>query len=201
MIPTKTKRTSSEKELIERAQNGDRYAFDELIELHYTRITRVALRMVRDVHDAEDVAQQTFTAAYQNLDKFRGDSAFTTWLTRIAMNEALTVLRKRKRRFAEYEEDAGRESECALPMFSQERDSPEDEFLKREQVTLVHESLSSVKPVYRPAMKLRVLEDMSVEEIADRLRMPVNTVKVHLFRGRQSMKTYLSARMTLPEAA
>jgi RNA polymerase sigma-70 factor, ECF subfamily len=200
-METTSKRTCSEKELIERAMNGDRHAFDELIELHYTRVTRVALRMVRDIHDAEDVAQQTFTAAYQNLDKFRGDSAFTTWLTRIAMNEALTVLRKRKRRFSEFEEEAGREAESALPMFSQERGSPEDDLLKREQVTLVRESLASVKPVYRPAMKLRVLEDMSVEEIADRLSMPVNTVKVHLFRGRQSMKTYLTARMALPEAA
>ena len=91
----------TECELIELARGGDRYAFDELVKTYYPRMVRTAVRMLRDVEDAEDATQQAFTAAWQNLDKFRGDASFSTWLTRITMNEALSTLRRRTRAFVE----------------------------------------------------------------------------------------------------
>jgi len=186
---------STERELIERARRGDRYAFDELVKKYYPRMVRTAARMLRDNEDAEDATQQAFTAAWQNLEKFRGDSTFSTWLTRITMNEALSTLRRRKRSFVELEENTTESQAEAQPMFGTSSESPEEAMIRRETSQLLHNSLDQVKPVYRQAMKLRLMNDMSVEEIAGRLRMPVNTVKVHLYRGRQSMKTYLEARM------
>jgi RNA polymerase sigma-70 factor, ECF subfamily len=180
---------TTERELIELSRGGDRYAFDELVKTYYPRMVRTALRMLRDMEDAEDATQRAFTAAWQNLDKFRGDSAFSTWLTRIAMNEALSGLRRRRGEFVELEDS-----------LAEVRESPEAELIRKETSQLLRMSLGQVKPVYRQAMHLRLVNDMSVEEIAGRLKMPVNTVKVHLYRGRQSMKAFLEERMQLNAA-
>lgn len=190
----------TECELIEQARGGDRYAFDELVKTYYPRMVRTAVRMLRDVEDAEDATQQAFTAAWQNLDKFRGDASFSTWLTRITMNEALSTLRRRKRAFVELEENLTESNEEAQPVFASNGENPEEVLIRKETSNLLRMSLGQVKPVYRQAMELRLVNDMSVEEIAGRLRMPVNTVKVHLFRGRQSMKTFLEERMPLRAA-
>jgi len=185
----------TESELIELARGGDRYAFDELVKTYYPRMVRTAVRMLRDVEDGEDATQQAFTAAWRNLDKFRGDAAFSTWLTRITMNEGLSVLRRRKRSFVELEDNTAESNEGAQPVFAFNAENPEEAMIRKETAALLRMSLGQVKPVYRQAMHLRLVNDMSVEEIAGRLRMPVNTVKVHLFRGRRSMKTFLEERM------
>ena len=185
----------TERELIELARGGDRYAFDELVKTYYPRMVRTAGRMLRDVEDAEDATQQAFTAAWRNLDKFRGDSTFSTWMTRITMNESLSVLRSRKRAFVELEDNTTESHEEAQPVFACNGENPEEALIRKETSQLLHMSMSHVKPVYRMAMQLRLVNDMSVEEIAGRLKMPVNTVKVHLFRGRQSMKAFLEERM------
>jgi RNA polymerase sigma-70 factor, ECF subfamily len=192
--------TSTEKltehELIELARGGDRYAFDELVKTYYPRMVRTAVRMLRDIEDSEDATQQAFTAAWRNLDKFRGDSSFSTWMTRITMNESLSVLRSRKRSFVELEDNTTESHEEAQPVFASNGENPEEALIRRETSRLLHMSMSHVKPVYRMAMQLRLVNDMSVEEIAGRLKMPVNTVKVHLYRGRQSMKAFLEERMS-----
>jgi len=187
----------SERELLGLARLRSRPAFDQLVSNNYPRMIRTAMRLVRNPDDAEDVAQQTFLLAWQNLDKFRGDSAFSTWLTRIAINESVSVLRQRKRHMEEFDtENAGSQSQegrgrCASG------ESPEDSFLREETAGLLRRGLLEVKQVYREAMRLRLVEDLSLEEISDRLGMPVNTVKVHLFRARKAMKSYLEQRMAL----
>ncbi|HEY3442434.1 MAG TPA: sigma-70 family RNA polymerase sigma factor [Paludibaculum sp.] len=163
-------------------------------------MVRTAVRMLRDLEDAEDATQQAFTAAWQNLDKFRGDASFSTWLTRITMNEALSTLRRRKRAVVELEENVTESNEEAQPVFASNGGNPEEVLIRKEMSNLLRMSLGQVKPVYRQAMELRLVNDMSVEEIAGRLRMPLNAVKVHLFRGRQSMRTYLEERMPLRAA-
>ena len=190
----------TERELIELARGGDRYAFDELVKTYYPRMVRTAVRMLRDIEDGEDATQQAFTAAWRNLDKFRGDSTFSTWMTRITMNESLSVLRSRKRAFVELEDNTTESNDEAQPVFASNGENPEEALIRKETSQLLHMSMSHVKPVYRMAMQLRLVNDMSVEEIAGRLKMPVNTVKVHLFRGRQSMKAFLEERMPLRAA-
>lgn len=184
-----------EQVLIERSQAGDAEAYNQLVKAYEQRMMRTALRVVHDVDDAQDAVQQAFMAAWTNIDKFRGDSQFSTWITRITINEGIGVLRRRKAQFVELDENLCESGEYGdVPAFSQ-ADNPESSLLKSEISDLVRQSLRLVKPAYREAMKLRLLEDLSVEEIAGRLAMPVNTVKVHLFRGRRAMKQFLSDRL------
>ncbi|MBI4889834.1 MAG: sigma-70 family RNA polymerase sigma factor [Acidobacteria bacterium] len=190
----------SEPQLVQLARERNRTAFDILVNHNYQRMNRTALRMVRDSDDAEDVVQQTFLLAWQNIDRFRGDSAFSTWLTRIAMNESLSVLRGRKRQTEELNEELTTQSEMDGAGFSTPLESPEDRFLRKETSRLLREGLRFVKPAYRETMRLRLDEDLSLEEISQRLAIPVNTVKVHLFRGRQAMKTFLEERQIVRAA-
>ncbi len=184
-----------EQALIARAQAGDSEAFSQLIGGYRNRMLRTATKVVRDPEDAEDVVQQAFTAAWVNLYKFRGDSAFSTWLTRITINEGLSVLRRRKRQHVEITEQITDVTFSHDAIVLADEETPEKQVIKDELKHLVHQSLSVVKPAYRAAMSLRVLEDLSLEEISARLSIPVNTVKVHLFRGRQAMKAFLSQRL------
>lgn len=193
-------RKEMEKVLIERAQAGDQEAFAELMAAHEVRMRRTAMRITAHVEDAEDAVQQAFTAAWLNLGRFRRDSAFSTWLTRITMNEALSLLRKRNRRTFVAIEEQVREDEETRGVALAAAGNPEQHFLERELKALVRESMKLVRPAYREAMRLRVLEDLPLEEIAERMGIPVNTVKVHLFRGRRAMKAFLTERLS-PAAA
>jgi len=184
-----------EKSVIARAQAGDRLAFDELVNHYHMRMLRAAMRILGNESEAEDAVQQAFLGAYQNLDKFRGDSAFSTWMTRITMNEALGIVRKRRRNLVELNETLGHDSDAAESPLATNEATPEEVVLRDERARLVHESMRVVKPSYVLVMKMRVIEDLSVEEIAGRLKMPVNTVKVDLYRARQSMKTYIEPRL------
>lgn len=201
MTNTTVVRKGTEAELIKRARRGDQEAFNTLMAEHETRMRRTALRITAHLEDAEDAVQQAFTSAWVNLKRFRGDSAFSTWLTRITMNEALSLLRKRNRRtFVAIDEQVSQEEEIrsvALPADG----NPEKRFLEKELRALVRESMKLVRPAYREAMRLRVLEDLSLEEIAGRMGIPVNTVKVHLFRGRRAMKAFLAQRLSPAHAA
>ncbi len=188
-------------EMIERAQAGDQRAFDELALSYHPRMVRTALRIVRNGEDAEDVAQQAWLAAWRNIGQFRGDSAFTTWLTRIVINEAFVVMRRRQRQIVELKEQTTDSHAEVTPVFARNEETPEAQMIKSERRDLLRRSLDAVKPVYRSAMRLRLEEDLSLEEIAGRLKMPVNTVKVHLYRGRLAMKGFLEDRMVLGAAA
>lgn len=201
MIPASSLETSGEAQLIELARQGDRGAFDELARAYYPRMLRVALRTVRHMDDAEDVVQQALTSAYVHLDSFRQDSSFVTWLTRITLNEALTALRRRRHQFVELDDNASGAEEKQAPVLVCGSENPEQRMLRSETTNLLHQSLGAVKPSYREAMRLRLLEDLSLEEIARRLKIPVNTVKVHLFRGRQAMKLFLQQRLAVPATA
>lgn len=201
MSTTQTTRLTGEPELILRAQNGDRNAFDELTKEYWPRMLRTALRVVRSPEDAEDATQQAFVAAFTKLDRFRGESSFSTWITRITLNESLTLLRRRKHDFRPMDEVPDNNGEPLRIEMPDTTENPEERYLRDETSNLIQMSLRAVKPAYRKAMKLRLSEDLSVEEIAGRLKIPVNTIKVHLYRGRQAMKSFLEERMTLPQAA
>jgi len=200
MNPASSPENLGEVQLIELARQGDREAFDELARAYSPRMLRVALRTVRNMDDAEDVVQQALTSAYVHLDSFRQDSSFVTWLTRITLNEALTALRRRRHQFVELDE-APQGEERQAPVLVCGDENPEQRMLRSETATLLHQSLTAVKPSYREAMRLRLLEDLSLEEIARRLKIPVNTVKVHLYRGRQAMKSFLEQRLAVPTPA
>ncbi|NWF83406.1 MAG: sigma-70 family RNA polymerase sigma factor [Bryobacteraceae bacterium] len=193
-------RIHDEKQLIERAQAGGREAFDELAQIYSARMYRMAMRITGNESEAEDAVQQALLGAFQNLSRFRGDSAFSTWVTRITMNEALGIVRKRRKNVVEIGEMVNEDGDVVVRVLASAGETPEAAALREERRRLVHESMSLVKPSYLKVMKLRLIEDLSVEEIGSRLGIPVNTVKVHLYRGRQAMKEYLEPRLARPAA-
>jgi len=172
---------SDETAWVERARQGDQEAFRMLVTRHQDRAFGLALRIVRSPVDAEDVAQEAFVRAWQALPRFRGDSAFGTWLHRIVARRALdraVSLRQRQRREASLEDSrdladrAGR-----LPA------GPEPaERLKLERL------LERLSPPQRAAVTLYYYEDQSVEQVASILGLPVNTVKTHLSRARAALR-------------
>jgi RNA polymerase sigma-70 factor (ECF subfamily) len=186
---------STDRALIVKAQEGDTAAFSELTIRYQPRLVRTAIRIVNDEHDAEDVVQQALTSAWLNFEKFRGEAALSTWLTRIVMNEAFSFRRRKKMEFVELDVHNGEASSSLGDRLASNTKNPEERLLQRETTRLLRESLKEIKPAYRPAMQLRLIEDLSVEEIAGRLDVPVNTVKVHLFRARKSMKSYLEGNL------
>jgi RNA polymerase sigma-70 factor (ECF subfamily) len=116
------------------------------------------------------------------------------------MNEALGIVRKRRKNVVEIGEMANEDGDVVVRVLASAGETPEAAALREERRRLVHESMSLVKPSYLKVMKLRLIEDLSVEEIGSRLGIPVNTVKVHLYRGRQAMKEYLEPRLARPAA-
>ena len=177
-----------DQQLVERAQRGDKHAFELLITKYQRRLARLISRFVRDGAEVEDVTQEAFIKAYRALPGFRGESAFYTWLYRIGINTAKNYLLAFKRRVptttifdsedAEGFEDAG---------LLREVDTPENEMMSKQVVEVVNSSLQQLPDDLRTALTLREIEGLSYEEIADVMNCPIGTVRSRIFRARESI--------------
>jgi RNA polymerase sigma-70 factor, ECF subfamily len=163
-------------ELVRRAVEGDASAFGTLVERHERRVYALCLRMVGNVPDASDAAQDAFLTAFRNLASFRGDAAFSTWLHRIAVNASYDLLRKRGRAplLAGSDAESPREEVLAAPDPADAAAGDID----------VRRALASVPDEFRAALVLHDVQDLPVQEVADILGVPVGTVKSRLHRGR-----------------
>ncbi len=192
VLPTDQKGGSlSEREidqaLIERVQAGDKQAFDLLVKKYQQRILALISRMLSDSHEVQDVAQEAFVKAYRALPRFRGDSAFYTWLYRIAINTAKNHLVAKGRRPPE----SGVEVEDAEYMEGGNKlrdiNSPERFLLRDELQATVHDALDKLPEDLRSAISLREFEGLSYEEIAEVMNCPVGTVRSRIFRARAAI--------------
>jgi RNA polymerase sigma-70 factor (ECF subfamily) len=186
--------------LVAGAKTGDAEAFELLVERHEGRIFSMAQRMTRNHEDAEDVVQQSFQKAFIHLRKFEGDSLFSTWLTRIAINEALMLLR-RKRGSREVPIESKTGEETALPLDIPDHDpNPEDRFIQREQERILSAAVSELTPGMRKAIELRELGELSTGETAKVMGLSVGAVKARVFHGRrklrQTLKRYVESTRT-----
>src|SRR5216683_1221358 len=186
--------------LVAGAKTGDARAFELLVERHEGRIFSIAQRMTRNREDAEDVVQQSFQKAFINLKKFQGDSLFSTWLTRIAINEALMLLR-RKRGSREVPMESNTEDETALPLDVPDAGpNPEDSCLQREQERILSAAVNELRPGMRKAIELRELGELSTGETAQVMGLSVGAVKARVFHGRRklqkTLKLYVESRRT-----
>lgn len=183
--------------MIARAQAGSRDALGELARRHYARIYHVALGIVRDPADAEDVAQDVLIIVLRKLREFRGQSALSTWLTTVTMHAAINAVRRRKKKCVSLEqiqEEQPGELTFALLELNAEA-SPEQRCADKQVRKLIASGLETLPPHYRKPLELRLAHDLSVEEISDRLKIPKGTVKVHLFRGRKAMRQHIAQRL------
>ena len=177
-----------DQQLVERAQRGDKRAFELLVEKYQRKLARLLSRLIRDPGEVEDVTQEAFIKAYRALPSFRGDSAFYTWLYRIGINTAKNYLVAMGRRAptsteVEAEEAEGQEGGELL----RDINTPESLLLTKEIGNTVNAAIESLPEELRSAIQLRELEGMSYEEIAKLMDCPIGTVRSRIFRAREAI--------------
>ncbi len=178
---------SSDLMLVARVQKGDKSAYDLLVLKYQHKIVKLVMRYVRDPTEALDVAQEAFLKAYRALPSFRGDSAFYTWLYRIAINTAKNYLVASRRRPLDYDLDLQDPEQYDMHGRLKESDTPEGLVLSDEIRTTVNKAIELLPEDLRTAIILRELEGMSYEEIAVTMECPVGTVRSRIFRAREAI--------------
>jgi RNA polymerase sigma-70 factor (ECF subfamily) len=173
-------------------QRGDRSAFDFLVIKYQHKIIQLVNRYVKDPSEAQDVAQETFIKAYRALGNFRGDSAFYTWLYRIAINTAKNYLVSRSRRSSDYEVDVQDAEAIENAPQLQGMDTPERLLLNQEIIDTIKMAIDKLPEEMRTAIMLREFEGMSYEEIAEAMDCPVGTVRSRIFRAREAIDNKLN---------
>ncbi|MGA2712906.1 MAG: sigma-70 family RNA polymerase sigma factor [Bryobacteraceae bacterium] len=183
--------------LISSLQAGDEEAYEQLIERFQSPVYNLAYRLLNDQADASDVAQEVFLKIFRNVGSFRGDSSLRTWVYRIAVNESHNRRRWlfRHRRGETGIEENFEDSETRAKPLMDSGETPFDFTMNREARALLEEALAAVSPVFRTALVLREIEDMSYEEIADILEVSIGTVKSRIVRGREALRRNLATRL------
>jgi RNA polymerase sigma-70 factor (ECF subfamily) len=178
--------------LVAAAKTGNTYAFELLVERHEGKIFALTQRMTRNREDAEDVVQQSFQKAFIHLKKFQGESLFSTWLTRIAINEALMLLRRKRGSREVPIAESTTEDETALPLdVPDSGPNPEDSCLLREQKRILSAAVNELTPGMRKAIELRELAELSTGETAQVMGLSVGAVKARVFHGRRKLRKTL----------
>jgi RNA polymerase sigma-70 factor (ECF subfamily) len=176
-----------DQELVVRVQKGDKKAFDLLVLKYQQKITNLVSRYIRDPHEVLDVTQEAFIKAYRALPKFRGDSAFYTWLYRIAINTAKNYLVAQGRRPPTDDVEAETAEQMDIGVRLKETGTPENHVLTEEISETVQKAIDDLPEDLRTAIILRELEGMSYEEIANAMSCPVGTVRSRIFRAREAI--------------
>jgi len=177
----------SDLELVRRVQRGERGAFDLLVLRYQHRVVKLVARLLRDPTEAEDVAQEAFVKAYRAISSFRGDSAFYTWLYRIAVNTARNTMASRQRRPLDYEADLSESEQSVVESRMRHGDTPEAAALSEEIHQTVNRAVEDLPEDLRTAIILREIEGLSYEEIAAAMDCPVGTVRSRIFRAREAI--------------
>jgi RNA polymerase sigma-70 factor (ECF subfamily) len=181
-----------DRELVKRVKKGDSTAFDVLVRKYQHKIVKLIGRYVHDPDAALDVAQEAFIKAYRGLERFRGESAFYTWLYRIAINTAKNHLASEGRRTPDQSVDVDDAERYDGPSALKDSASPERQVLADEIEQTVWQAIESLPDDLRTAITLRELEGMSYEEIAQAMACPIGTVRSRIFRAREAIDNALS---------
>src|SRR5580698_3236569 len=185
--------SNDEGELVARAKAGDIQAFTDLVNRYERKIYRLAKHITQNDEDAEDVLQETFLKAYEHIDNFQGNSKFYTWIVRIAVNESLMKLRKRKGdRTVSLDEPVDTGEEMVAREIAVWEDNPEQQYSRDEMQQILDEAVQSLKPDFRTVFMLRDIEELSTEETAETLGISIPAVKSRLLRARLALREKLT---------
>jgi RNA polymerase sigma-70 factor (ECF subfamily) len=177
-----------DQQLVERAQRGDKQAFELLVAKYQRKLGRLLSRFIRDPAEVEDVAQEAFIKAYRALPSFRGDSAFYTWLYRIGINTAknyLVAMGRRAPTTTEFDSEEAENFEDGAQL--RDLNTPEAELMTRQIAATVNQTMEELPEELRTAITLREIEGMSYEDIANVMNCPIGTVRSRIFRARETI--------------
>jgi RNA polymerase sigma-70 factor (ECF subfamily) len=178
---------TSDQILVERVKQGDKKAFDLLVLKYQHKIVNLVMRYLRDPSEAMDVTQEAFIKAYRAIPRFRGDSAFYTWLYRIAINTAKNHLVSMGRRPLEYDLDLQDPEQHVISNKLRDDDSPEAILMREELRETVEATIAGLPEELRTAITLREIDGLSYEEISQAMECPVGTVRSRIFRAREAI--------------
>jgi RNA polymerase sigma-70 factor, ECF subfamily len=177
-----------DRQLVERAQRGDKHAFELLVSKYQRKLVRLLARFVRDPAEVEDVAQEAFIKAYRALPSFRGDSAFYTWLYRIGINTAknyLVAIRRRAPTATEFNSEDAESFEGGEQL--RDINTPESLMMSKEIASTVNDTMEHLPEELRSAITLREIEGLSYDDIAEIMNCPIGTVRSRIFRAREAI--------------
>lgn len=182
-----------ESSLVARAKSGDATAFSELVSRYERKIFRLAKHITQNDEDAEDVLQEAFLKAYEHLGEFQGNSKFYTWIVRIAVNESLMKLRKRRTdKTVSLDEPIEGTDEPVVREIAVWEENPEQKYSREELRSILEKAIDGLKPAFRTVFLLRDVEDMSTEETAEVLGLSIPAVKSRLLRARLQLREKLT---------
>ena len=179
--------------LVAQARTGNAGAFSTLVERYEGKIFRLAQHITQNREDAEDVLQETFLKAYEHLDQFQGAARFYTWIVRIAVNQALMKLRKRKSdRTVSIDEEIDTGEDTVAREIAGWDENPEQQFSREEMTSILNTAVEGLPPIYRAVFVLRDVDELSTEETAEALNLSIPAVKSRLLRARLQLRDKLT---------
>ena len=192
-MPVTSQAGTDESVLLAQSREGDTRAFAELVRRYEGKIFRLAQHITQNREDAEDVLQETFMKSYEHLDQFKGDSKFYTWIVRIAVNQALMKLRRRKTdKSVSLDEQIDTGEDTIVREIAAWDEDPEQQFSREELGSILDRAIQSLDPPYRSVFVLRDIDELSTEETAEALGLSVPAVKSRLLRARLQLREKLT---------
>lgn len=189
-----SERAKEDMELVNRAKSGDQPAFSVLMGRYKDSINYMLLKMVHNRDDADDLTIEAFGKAFLHLEKYTPDFAFSTWLFKIAVNNAIDFIRKKKLHTLSLDDENDETSKSVHSRIRTTAPDPEEKFIKEQRAVLMRTILDELNPKYKTLVELRYFDELSYEEIASKLNMPLGTVKAQLFRARNFLYELLLER-------
>ncbi|MDD5362159.1 MAG: sigma-70 family RNA polymerase sigma factor [Ignavibacteria bacterium] len=182
-------------ELIDNAVKGDQSAYDKLMKKYYNLVHNLIYRMIYNKEDVEDLAQEAFIKAFNSLEKFDRQFAFSTWLYKIASNNCIDYLRKKKLNTISIDKEIDNEDDDLRFEIPDDEYKPDRAIMEDERKVLLEEAIASLPEKYRMVILMRHRDEKEYEEISKVLKLPLGTVKAHIFRGRELLNKYLKDKI------
>lgn len=192
VVNTPSPKANADLELVNKAKTGDQAAFGKLMSRYKESVYYMILKMVHNRDDAEDLTMVAFSKAFHNLANYSADFAFSTWLFRIATNNCIDFIRKKKLQTTSIDQSSQTEDGESAPIAVKDKSmTPEESIIKDQRAIKIREVIQTLSPKYKQLIELRYFEELSYEEIAEQLDLPLGTVKAQLFRAKDMLYNHM----------
>jgi RNA polymerase sigma-70 factor (ECF subfamily) len=189
---TPSPKANADLELVNKAKTGDQAAFGKLMSRYKESVYYMILKMVHNRDDADDLTMVAFSKAFHNLANYSADFAFSTWLFRIATNNCIDFIRKKKLQTTSIDQSSQTEDGESAPIAVKDKSmTPEESIIKDQRAIKIREVIQTLSPKYKQLIELRYFEELSYEEIAEQLDLPLGTVKAQLFRAKDMLYNHM----------